>query len=950
MPRGERMENESATKTLPAGSDAAFVEDLYFRFLDDPKSVDPSWQELFGAEQSETDPARGKNGGASWGRSRSFQFEEEITQALRDVSDFRSAAMDIIRARMLIRAFRVRGHLHANLDPLDLAGDEQHPELTPEYYGFTEAEFDRPIFLDNALGKEQMTVREICDFLNRTYSANIGYEFMHIQIPEQRAWLQVRIEDPAFHPKYSPANKRALLQQLTEAEGLERFLGLKYTGTKRFGVDGAESLIPIMEAIADRAAQKNVEEIIIGMPHRGRLNILANTLKKPVAAILSEFEGVPSMPGDVQGSGDVKYHLGTSTDREFNGRNLHLSLTANPSHLEAVDPVVAGKVRAKQTHHDGHDYLKAMGVLMHGDAAFAGQGIVAECLGLSELKGYKTGGTIHVIVNNQIGFTTNPGFSRSSPYPSDVAKGVQAPILHVNGDDPEAVTHVAKIATDFRVKFGRDVVIDMFCYRRFGHNEGDEPSFTQPVMYKKISEHPPVREIYADRLVAEGVMTKVETNAMASDHHAYLEKEFEAAKSYRPNKADWLEGKWSGMRRAGGGARRGKTSVKRSALVKVGKALAAYPEGFDLHRTLRRVMTRKAEALENGAGIDWATAEALAFGTLLLEGHPVRLSGQDCGRGTFSHRHSVLTGQSDEAKHIPLNNIADGQAEYTVVDSMLSEMAVLGFEYGFSLAEPNALVLWEAQFGDFANGAQVIIDQFIASAESKWLRMSGLVLLLPHGQEGQGPEHSSARPERYLQLCAEENMQVINPTTPASYFHALRRQMHRDFRKPLIVMSPKSLLRHKRVTSTFEDFIGDRSFHRVLWDDHEDLVTDKKIRRIVLCAGKVYYELLEAKEKRDINDVYVLRLEQIYPFPDKALAEELARFPNAEILWCQEEPRNAGAWTFVEPRLEDLFAEIGSKTSRPGYAGPPAMASPAPGSMAHHKKQMAQLVDDALII
>ncbi len=953
MPRGAGMEDEQATNQLLTGANAAFVEDLYARFLSNPDSVDPSWRDFFGALGDDSRAVLAKNGGVSWGRKRTFEFEEEEgegSEPVRDAADFKSSALDVIRARMLIRAYRVRGHLDANLDPLGLVVSERHPELDPAYYGFTEADFDRPIFLDNALGKEQMTVREIVDFLRRTYASNIGYEFMHIQVPEQRAWLQVRIEDPEYQLRYSAASKRAILQQLTAAEGLERFLGIKYTGTKRFGVDGAESLIAAMEAIVDRAAQKGVEEIVIGMPHRGRLNILVNTLKKPMVAILSEFEGVPSMPGDVQGSGDVKYHLGTSADRQVNGKVVHLSLTANPSHLEAVDPVVAGKVRAKQTQRGDTEHKRVMGVLMHGDAAFAGQGIVAECFGLSELKGYKTGGTIHIIVNNQIGFTTSPGFSRSSPYPSDVAKGVQAPILHVNGDDPEAVTHVSKIATDFRNKFGKDVVIDMFCYRRLGHNEGDEPSFTQPAMYRKIADHPPVRQIYAERLAAEGTVSKEDADAMVADQHVKFEKAFEAAKTYRPNKADWLEGKWSGIRRADDGARRGKTSVKKSALAKVGKALTAYPEGFEVHSTLRRILARKEEALASGTGIDWATAEALAFGTLLLEGHPIRLSGQDSGRGTFSHRHSVLTDQSSEDRHLPLNHIAEGQAEYTVVDSMLSEMAVLGFEYGYSLSEPNALVLWEAQFGDFANGAQVIIDQFLASAESKWLRMSGLVMLLPHGQEGQGPEHSSARLERYLQLCAEDNLQVIYPTTPASYFHALRRQLRREFRKPLIVMSPKSLLRHKRVISTFEDLTGDRTFHRVLWDDQTDLVADNKIRRVVLCSGKVYYELLEAKEKRDIRDVYVLRLEQLYPFPDKALGEEISRFSKADVVWCQEEPKNAGAWSFVEPRLEDLLAEIGSKIRRPVYAGPPEMASPAPGSLAHHKEQMASLVDDALTI
>ena len=851
---------------------------------------------------------------------------------------------------MMIRAYRDRGHLNADLDPLGLAGREPHPELDPAYYGFTEADFDRPILLDRALGPESMTMREIVAALQSIYCAQIGYEYMHIQHPHIRQWLQLRVEAPERRQKYSPDSKRGILRELIAAETFERFLAVKYTGTKRFGVDGAESLIPALESIVNRAAQNGVEEIVIGMPHRGRLNVLANVLKKPVRAILSEFAGVPAVPGDVQGSGDVKYHQGTSADREVNGRSIHVSLTANPSHLEAVNPVVNGKVRAKQTQRgDEEERMRVMGLLMHGDAAFAGQGIVAECFGLSELRGYKTGGTIHVIVNNHIGFTTSPNFSRSSPYPSDVAKGVQAPILHVNGDHPESVTHAAKIAVDYRHKFGKDVVLDIFCYRRLGHNEGDEPSFTQPIMYRKIARHPPTRQLYAEHLASEGILTIEEADADVANFHAELEAEYEAAKSYRPNKADWLEGKWAGIHRAHGGARRGKTAVPVKVLRQIGEGLTRYPESFNLHPTLKRVIARRKTAMETGEGLDWAAAEALAFGSLLLEGFPVRLSGQDSGRGTFSHRHSVFVDQQDEARHIPLNHLGQKQAPFEVLDSMLSEVAVLGFEYGYSLSEPNALVLWEAQFGDFANGAQVIIDQFLAPAESKWLRMSGLVLLLPHGQEGQGPEHSSARMERYLQLCAEDNLQVINPTTPASYFHALRRQMHRDFRKPLIVMAPKSLLRHKRAVSGYGDLSGDRTFHRVLWDNHTSLKADGAIRCVVLCSGKVYYDLLETKEERGIDDVYVLRLEQLYPFPARALAEEIGRFPNIkDVVWCQEEPRNMGAWGFVEQRIVDLLRQLKSKVERPKYSGREGMAAPAPGTMKQHVEQQQMLVDESL--
>ena len=947
------MPAEQESGSFLSGANSAFLEDLYGRFLTDADAVAPEWQRFFRGLGDDPEAALADVRGASWGRPIVVQMEEDAEQRANGktavAGDVRTAVLDTIRARILIRAYRDRGHLGAHLDPLGLAGREQRPELDPAYYGFTEADYDRPIFLDRALGEESMTVRQIVEFLTRTYCGCIGYEYMHIQHPNMRQWLQVRIEASEYRMKYSAHSKRALLAQLTAAETFERFLHIKYTGTKRFGADGAESLIPALESICDRAAQHGVEEIVIGMPHRGRLNVLVNMLRKPLTAILSEFEGVPSVPGDVQGSGDVKYHLGTSADREFSGRNIHLSLTANPSHLEAVDPVVAGKVRAKQFQRgDEKERKRVVGLLMHGDAAFAGQGIVAECLGLSELRGYRSGGTIHVIVNNQIGFTTSPRFSRSSPYPSDIAKGVQAPVLHVNGDDPEAVTHAAKMATDFQHKFGKDVVLDIFCYRRYGHNEGDEPSFTQPIMYRKIAAHPPARKVYADRLVAEGVLTDAEADGMVADLTATYEKDFAAAKAYRPNKADWLEGRWSGLGTAHGDARRGKTAVTRKLLEQVGGALARYPENLEMHATLKRIVAKRKQALDAGEALDWATAEALAFGTLLMEGYPVRLSGQDSGRGTFSHRHSVVVDQRTEERYLPLNDLAEKQARYEVIDSMLSEYAVLGFEYGYSLSEPNTLVLWEAQFGDFANGAQVIFDQFLAPAESKWLRMSGLVVLLPHGQEGQGPEHSSARLERYLQLCAEDNLQVINPTTPASYFHALRRQIHRDFRKPLISMAPKSLLRHKRAVSSFADMTGDRTFHRVLWDDHEGLEADRNIRRVVLCSGKVYYDLWAAKEERGIDGVYVLRLEQLYPFPAAALRDELKRFPKADVVWCQEEPKNAGPWYFVLPRLEVLLESMKSRTVRPAYAGRPEMAAPAPGTLRLHKQQQADLVTAAL--
>ncbi|MBM3503626.1 MAG: 2-oxoglutarate dehydrogenase E1 component [Alphaproteobacteria bacterium] len=943
------------------GASSAFVEQLYAQFLSDPASVDESWQGFFATLGDDVATMVAGQRGASWSplggpflgplgdEDRPAKAKKGNGAAGLDQASVRAATLDSLRALMLIRSYRVRGHLAATLDPLGLEKREPHPELDPASYGFTDQDLDRPIFIDHVLGLETATMRQIHELLQTTYSGNIGYEFMHIQYPDHKAWMQEHIEGVDFRAGLDPEACRSILDQLTRAEGFERFLQLRYTGTKRFGVEGGESLIPLLESVIRRAAQVGVKEIVIGMPHRGRLNVLANVMAKPYAAIFAEFQGTSARPDDVQGSGDVKYHLGTSADRTLEGQEVHLSLSANPSHLEAVNPVVMGRARAKAMQLGDQERNVVLPILMHGDAAFAGQGIVAECLGLSDLKGYRTGGTIHVIVNNQIGFTTTPVYSRSSPYPSDIAKGVQAPVFHVNGDDPEAVAHVARLALDFRQRFHRDVVIDMFCYRRHGHNEADEPSFTQPIMYKAIASHPTTRQIYAGSLARRGVMSAEQSEAINKDFHAHLEREFAAATAFKPNRADWLEGVWKGLTTATADDRRGKTAVKLDVLRKVGKALTHVPEGFQAHRTIQRQLAAKKAAIDAGDGIDWATAEALAFGSLLLEGHGVRLSGQDSQRGTFSQRHAVLIDQRDEAKYVPLEHVAPGQAPFEVFDSMLSEFAVLGFEYGYSLAAPNMLVLWEAQFGDFANGAQIMIDQFIASGESKWLRMSGLVMLLPHGFEGQGPEHSSARLERFLQLCAEDNIQVAYCSTPANYFHILRRQLRREFRKPLVLMTPKSLLRHKRVVSTLADLGDDSSFHRVLWDKHRT-VADAKIKRVVLCTGKVYYDLLEEREKHNIDDVYALRVEQLYPYPETAMRAELSRFPNAEVVWCQEEPRNQGAWTFVAPLIEETLTAIGRKNDRPRYVGRVASASPATGSLKNHLKEQAKLVSEAVTL
>ncbi|MEM7295678.1 MAG: 2-oxoglutarate dehydrogenase E1 component, partial [Pseudomonadota bacterium] len=766
--------------------------------------------------------------------------------------------------------------------------------------------------------------------------------------------LKERIEGLDNEIRFTREGRKAILNKMVEAEGFEKFLHVKYTGTKRFGLDGGEALIPAMEQIIKRGGALGIRDIVIGMPHRGRLNILANVMSKPYRAIFNEFQGGSFKPEDVDGSGDVKYHLGASSDREFDGNTVHLSLTANPSHLEAVNPVVLGKVRAKQDQLNDEDRTSVMGVLLHGDAAFAGQGIVAEGFGLSGLRGHKTGGTMHIVVNNQIGFTTAPHFSRSSPYPTDIALMVEAPIFHVNGDDPEAVVHAAKVATEFRQKFHKDVVIDIICYRRFGHNEGDEPMFTNPLMYKKIKTQKTTLTLYTERLVRDGLIPEGEIEDMKAEFQARLNGEFEAGKDYKPNKADWLDGRWSHLDKRGEEYQRGQTAIAEETFDQVAGALTAAPEGYPLHRTVQRMLDAKAKALSAGDGIDWATGEALAFGSLLTEGYGVRLSGQDSTRGTFSHRHSGLVNQETEERHYPLNHIREGQARYEVIDSMLSEYAVLGFEYGYSLAEPNALTLWEAQFGDFANGAQIMFDQFISSGESKWLRMSGLVCLLPHGYEGQGPEHSSARLERFLQMCGQDNWIVANCTTPANYFHILRRQLHRDYRKPLIMMTPKSLLRHKMAVSKRAEFTEGSSFHRVLWDDAQygnsatELLPDDKIKRVVMCSGKVYYDLLEERDARGLTDTYILRVEQFYPFPAISMVKELQRFPQAEMVWCQEEPKNQGAWSFIEPNIEWVLTRIGAAHQRPRYAGRSTSASPATGLASIHKSQQEALVNDAL--
>ena len=949
------------------GSNSTFIKELYLKYLDDKKSLPESWIEFFDGLGDDTDVIKKEILGPSWSPAKNdnlkFKLIEKQLEKSKQTSidgelilkeNYEKEKEESVKAIALIRAYRIRGHLIANLDPLRMMERKYLHELHPSDHGFKKEDYNKKIYLHSYMDKDYSTINEILTFLKKTYCSSIGVEYMHISDPIEKIWFRERMEKEENRLKFTENGKKAILNKLIQAEGFEKYLALKFVGTKRFGLDGAESLIPALEQIIKRGGHLGVKEIKIGMPHRGRLNVLANVLQKSYKRIFNEFAGEYSnTPAD--STGDVKYHLGASSNREFDNNLVHISLTDNPSHLEAVNPVVLGQTRAKQFFHKDKSRSKVVPVLLHGDAAFAGQGVVAECFAMSGLPGHNTGGTIHIIVNNQIGFTTNPRFARSSPYPSDLGKVVEAPILHCNGDDPEAVVHCAKIAIEFRQKFNKDVVIDMICYRRFGHNEGDEPSFTQPLMYKKIRQHPTTLNVYGNKLIEEGTITKADFNNIKIEFKNLLDEQFKNAKSYKP-KLEWYEGVWSRFKPEKGKDKRGVTGVNIDKIIKIGEKITNIPKDFSAHSTIKKIFENKKRMFQSGKGFDWATAEQLAFATLLEEGYPVRLSGQDSGRGTFSQRHSVLRDQITNKYYTPLNNISKKQKRFEVIDSLLSEFAVLGFEHGYALSEPTTLVVWEAQFGDFANGAQVIIDQFIASGERKWARASGLVMLLPHGYEGQGPEHSSARLERFLQLCAQENIQVVNCTTPANYFHALRRQMHREFRKPLIIMTPKSLLRNKRCVSNIEDFTKKNSFHRVLPDHAEiksygliDLKKDKKIKKVVLCSGKIYFDLLESREKIKNDKVYFIRIEQLYPFPVKTLAVELKRFrKNAKFYWCQEEPQNMGAWNSARNYIEWTLKHIGAEDTEVRYIGRKPAASPATGYIKRHIDQQKQIVEKVL--
>jgi len=936
-------------------SNSTFIEQMYLQYINKDSNLPVSWKNYFDEIGDEFDTIVKEINGPSWSPKKNkisvkeVQEKSEENTEISDLEIIKSNA-NSIKAVAMIRSYRQRGHLIAKLDPLGMMKSEYLDELHPESYGFKKEDYNKKIFLDGVINKKFSDIKKILEFLRNKYCGSLGYEYMHIANPTERKWFRDRVEKSDDY-SFTQNGKKAILNKLIQAEGFEKFLHTKYVGTKRFGLDGAESLIPALEQIIKIGGQSQVKEVKIGMSHRGRLNVLANVLQKSYKRIFNEFAEEISSSED--GAGDVKYHLGASSDREFDGNSVHVSLTDNPSHLEAVNPVVLGQTRAKQYFHKDKERKKVIPILIHGDAAFAGQGVVAECFAMSGLPGHNTGGTIHIIINNQIGFTTSPRFARSSPYPSDIAKMVEAPIIHVNGDNPEAVVYAARIATDFRLKFNRDVVIDLICYRRFGHNEGDEPSFTQPLMYKKIRSHPSPVKVYGERLINDKTISKDFLNESIKKFKNLLDEQFKTAKDYKP-KIEWFEGTWSRYKPERGKDKRGVTGADTKKLLDISNKVNTIPQQINIHKTITKILENRKLNVKNGSGIDWSTAESLAFGSLLEEGYPVRLVGQDSGRGTFSQRHSVLRNQLDNSRYIPLNNISKKQKNFEVVDSFLSELAVLGFEYGYSLVEPNTLTLWEAQFGDFANGAQVVIDQFIASGERKWSRASGLVMLLPHGYEGQGPEHSSARLERFLQLCSNDNMQVMNCTTPANYFHALRRQMHRDFRKPLIIMTPKSLLRHKYCISNLKDFSKKNSFHRVLWDHAIDpeskgfikLKKTEKIKKVILCSGKVYFDLLEAREKLKVDDVVFYRIEQLYPFPAKALVKELKPYAkNATFHWCQEEPKNMGAWFSVRDYMQWTLDNIKAKNNQISYIGRSPDATPATGFAKRHIFQQKEIIN-----
>jgi 2-oxoglutarate dehydrogenase E1 component len=916
------------------GLNAGLVEELRQQYEVDPDSVDPGWRDVFNghdrAAAQAAAPALAPVAPAPPAP------EQPVSPLLADKH---------ARVLRLIHSYRARGHRIAQSDPL---GEQStyFPELDPAHYGFSAEDLDRSFTAGDLPGGSVQTLREILERLKTTYCGTFGVEYTHVQDPGRKAWLQGVMEESQNRPRFEAETKRRILERLSAAELFERFIHTKFLGQKRFSLEGAEAVIPLLDTVVEDAPSADIREIVFGMAHRGRLNVLCNILGKSYESIFSEFEDSPLLDSPF-GSGDVKYHKGFSNDvRVSSGERVHLTLTSNPSHLEVVNPVVEGRAKAKQVRAGDDEGKTILPVILHGDAAFAGQGIVAETLNLSRLRGYSTGGTVHVIINNQIGFTTTPAEARSTLYCSDVAKMIQVPVFHVNGDDPEAVVYAVQLAMAYRQRFGDDVVIDMVCYRRHGHNEGDEPAFTQPLLYAKIRKRPSVRRLYADALVSEGTLSADEAKEIEEDQNRQLTQALQVIQTRPPGPDEPYEprGPWAGFSRIRLDDEL-ETGVPIERLAQIAEGLATVPGGFEVHAKLTTLLDRRRKSVAENAPLDWAMGEALAFGSLVLEGTPVRLSGQDSSRGTFSHRHAVLVDQETGEEFTPLDHLSETQARFEVYDSHLSEAGVLGFEYGYSLADPTTLTLWEAQFGDFVNGAQVIIDQFITSAHVKWQRMSGLVMLLPHGFEGQGPEHSSARIERFLQICAEDCLQVCNCTTPAQYFHLLRRQMRRVYRAPLVIFTPKSLLRLPAATSLPEE-LSSGAFHPVL-DDALAIQEPDRVRRVLLCSGKVYYDLLSEREARlgdAAGEVALVRLEELYPWPEHELTRVLQRYSGAErAVWVQEEPANMGPWTFVRERIQDML-HPGEKLA---YAGRVPAASPATGSMRIHKQEQAALLEAA---
>ena len=890
------------------GDNVEFIEEMYQRYLQGDKSIGEEWYRVFSDDMD-------NNSTATLSFAQNIKTDNLVTE--------------------LASFFRSYGHFFADLNPLSF---NQNQTIDYERYSsIRNINLNELIDLGGLFNKGKIAVDEFISILKAIYCKSIGFEFMHISSYEERLWLQEKIENRNY--KLTSQDKKEILRHLIESEMFEQFLHMKFPGYKRFSIEGGESSIVAIEKIISDSALLNIEEIVIGMAHRGRLNVLTKVVGKEYSAMLSEFRGNLAYPGELDVSGDVKYHLGHSCDRVFpDDKKVHLSLCYNPSHLEAVNPVLAGRVRAKQ------NMKSALGISIHGDAAFIGQGVVVETLSFRNIEGYRVDGILHIVINNQVGFTANPCCARSSHYCTDIAKFIEAPVFHVNGDNPEAVSFAANLAMEYRQKFKKDVVIDIVCYRKYGHNEGDEPNFTQPLMYQSISQHKTIGKLYEEKLIEEGIVNRDEISKSRSEFREKLNKSLAESVDFVPKKADWFDGMWSNLRRAKLNDLNEydtDSGIAKKELKKLGvKINSNIPGDFSVNNKVKKILDGRLESINSESNIDWATAESLAFGSLLIEGIEVRLSGQDSGRGTFSQRHSRLIDQATEEVFIPLNHINEKQARFEVIDSPLSEYAVMGFEYGYSLDSPNSLVLWEGQFGDFVNGAQIMIDQFISSAETKWLRSSGLVLLLPHGYEGQGPEHSSARIERFLQLCAEDNMQVVNCSTPANYFHALRRQIHRDFRKPLVVFTPKSLLRHKKAVSDLLDFEG--KFSAVIPEHRKELVSNDKVRKVVICSGKVYYDICESQKT---NDVAVIRLEQFYPFPADKLAYELNKYKNAEVIWCQEEPKNMGGWFFVSTLIEEVLLNLNIQAKRPKCIARPASASPACGYANIHAKQQQNILD-----